>query len=459
MCRGLEAGPAYVMDELTSPELIDSPELHISIHALYSCCLDALKSISAVELHDERFKTYYARLKIWGAGLFTEGPSIDEILEEEPERYGPLLSSLQKTLFSIAVEEGRFSLSESPRISINLAVVVFLKSRWAPNGNYNINLQLEPQTKTLLDLVSQNNTTVSTCERRLPHLANTSNIGTLEPLTFQSSPSQDIRPSSSNRRKAREVHSWKSQGVIPGLVNRIRKKFPAANGVISLFTREDTVDCHHDYDMYFGDFVESLFDLLPSIRGIRRTRLLEIEFHQSNERSSGPDLIRQATPQSARTLPGSKIPSDRDNPESAQRFSSAPSDRGSTLLGSDNDNSRLMSGDEDDIDARSETIYDSTRTGATGSSHSGIRRPPIDTIFDESPPPDLPHKSNRITKKSLPPPSYSDRLPSSYTATAFGFSMSDLLLTRNLALRLYSRYLEGAHGAGESTFYCCSPVL
>lgn len=72
------------------------------------------------------------------------------------------------------------------------------------------------------------------------------------------------------------------------------------------------------------------------------------------------------------------------------RFSSAPSEPGSTLLGSDNDNSRLMSGDEDDLDARSETVYDSTRTGATGSSHSGIKRPPIDTIFDESPPPELP---------------------------------------------------------------------
>ena len=83
------------------------------------------------------------------------------------------------------------------------------------------------------------------------------------------------------------------------------------------------------------------------------------------------------------------------------RFSSAPSDPGSTLLGSDNDNSRLMSGDEDDVDSRSETIYDSTRTGATGSSHSGIRRPPIDTIFDESPPPELPTKSKLVALQDM----------------------------------------------------------
>ena len=83
------------------------------------------------------------------------------------------------------------------------------------------------------------------------------------------------------------------------------------------------------------------------------------------------------------------------------RISSALSEPGSTLLGSDNDNSRLMSGDEDDLDSRSETIYDSTRTGATGSSQSGIRRPPIDTIFDESPPPELPSKRKLIDLHDL----------------------------------------------------------
>ena len=92
------------MDDLTSS--VDHPELHIPIHALYSCCLDTFKAISAVELRDESFKTSYARLQIWGSGLFTEGPSLNEILEEEPERYRPLLIGLQKTLFSIAVEEG-----------------------------------------------------------------------------------------------------------------------------------------------------------------------------------------------------------------------------------------------------------------------------------------------------------------------------------------------------------------
>ncbi|KAL8712347.1 MAG: hypothetical protein Q9220_003498 [cf. Caloplaca sp. 1 TL-2023] len=68
----------------------------------------------------------------------------------------------------------------------------------------------------------------------------------------------------------------------------------------------------------------------------------------------------------------------------SQHPSLAVSDKGSTLLGSDNDTNRMLSGDEDDFDFRSDTVYDSTRTGATGSSHSNLRRPPIDTVFDES---------------------------------------------------------------------------
>jgi len=69
-----------------------------------------------------------------------------------------------------------------------------------------------------------------------------------------------------------------------------------------------------------------------------------------------------------------------------QRFSVAPSDRASTLIGSDNDARCFASGDEEDMDFQSETVFDSLRTGATGSSNSGARGPRIETIFDESPP-------------------------------------------------------------------------
>ena len=82
------------------------------------------------------------------------------------------------------------------------------------------------------------------------------------------------------------------------------------------------------------------------------------------------------------------------------RSSVAPSDHASTLLGSDNDYSRLLSSDEDDMDYRSDTMYDSTRTGATGSSHSGMRRLPIETIFDE-PLPEKPAISKLLALQDL----------------------------------------------------------
>jgi Septation protein etd1 len=59
-------------------------------------------------------------------------------------------------------------------------------------------------------------------------------------------------------------------------------------------------------------------------------------------------------------------------------------DRASTLVGSDNDAKGFTSGDEDDMDFQSETVFDSLRSGATGSIRS--HNAPLDSMFDESPP-------------------------------------------------------------------------
>lgn len=129
------------------------------------------------------------------------------------------------------------------------------------------------------------------------------------------------------------------------------------------------------------------------------------------KRLSSLDIDLSATAPSYPTSTDSRVPSSLPKISSASspllsspsalsairnkshRPSGAPSDRTSTLLGSDNENSRFLSSDEDEFDCRSETVYDSTRTGATGSSHSGVRRRPVQTVFDESPTTDPPkHK-------------------------------------------------------------------
>jgi hypothetical protein len=61
------------------------------------------------------------------------------------------------------------------------------------------------------------------------------------------------------------------------------------------------------------------------------------------------------------------------------------SEHGSTLVGSDNDTRGVGSGDDEDTDLQSDTVFDSIRTRATRST-SLSRGPPIETIFDESPP-------------------------------------------------------------------------
>lgn len=72
-----------------------------------------------------------------------------------------------------------------------------------------------------------------------------------------------------------------------------------------------------------------------------------------------------------------------------QRVSVGPSDRASTLVGSDNDVRGFASADEEEMDFQSETVFDSLRTGATGSSNSGTRGPRIETIFDGTPPSEI----------------------------------------------------------------------
>lgn len=67
------------------------------------------------------------------------------------------------------------------------------------------------------------------------------------------------------------------------------------------------------------------------------------------------------------------------------RNSMAASEQASTLVGSDNDARGPGTGDEDDADVQSDTVFDSLRTGGARST-SGARGPRIETIFDESPP-------------------------------------------------------------------------
>ena len=71
------------------------------------------------------------------------------------------------------------------------------------------------------------------------------------------------------------------------------------------------------------------------------------------------------------------------------RTSRVPSDHDSTVFESDNEQSRVFSADGDDADYRSETVYDSIRTEATGSSHSGARGPNIENFFGDRQSPDL----------------------------------------------------------------------
>ena len=101
-----------------------------------------------------------------------------------------------------------------------------------------------------------------------------------------------------------------------------------------------------------------------------------------------PSNTSVGTPPESSSVPRFRSSSNTLPSNRTKRVSLAPSDPASTTFGSDYDQRVFSSGDEDSVDFQSDTAYDSLATRATASSHSGLRGTCIETIFDESPPPE-----------------------------------------------------------------------
>ena len=103
--------------------------------------------------------------------------------------------------------------------------------------------------------------------------------------------------------------------------------------------------------------------------------------------TNGPNLSHASVP--PRNYRPSSAKQSLPSPTTAvrsSRLSLEPSDRASTLVGSENENRAIACPDDDEFDGQSDTAYDSVRTGATKSS-SGARGPRLEAIFNETPPP------------------------------------------------------------------------
>lgn len=124
-----------------------------------------------------------------------------------------------------------------------------------------------------------------------------------------------------------------------------------------------------------GNASSSPLPALPPHRALAQAERTPASMHQSD--------TRPGVSASANNIPPSPILAQAGGRPS--RHSVAPSEQASTLVGSDNEARGIGSGEDDDADLQSETMFDSLRTGATRST-SGARGPRIETIFDESPP-------------------------------------------------------------------------
>jgi hypothetical protein len=76
-----------------------------------------------------------------------------------------------------------------------------------------------------------------------------------------------------------------------------------------------------------------------------------------------------------------------------------PADRTSTLIGSETEGKFFPSSEEDEMDFQSETVYDSLRSGTSGSIRSHNAQ--LDSMFDESPPSAGATKSKRLSLHEL----------------------------------------------------------
>ncbi|KAI4947525.1 hypothetical protein J4E91_006345 [Alternaria rosae] len=121
--------------------------------------------------------------------------------------------------------------------------------------------------------------------------------------------------------------------------------------------------------------------------------------------SQQPEDLASAAPGANQTPPS---PTLAQSGVRVSRHSMAPSEQASTLVGSsDNELRALGSGDEDDADVQSDTVFDSLRTGATRSTTGGARGPRIETIFDESPPAKVKVKVTAL-RDLLPPGAFGE---------------------------------------------------
>ena len=119
-------------------------------------------------------------------------------------------------------------------------------------------------------------------------------------------------------------------------------------------------------------------------------------------RSPNSPVIQTQTTSTSVSTPGNSAPASpiyftTHNIKRAGAFETP--DRTYTLIGSDLETRGFASGDDDEMDFQSETVFDSLRSGATGSMRSHNTQ--LDAMFDESPPSANGTKSKRLSIHEL----------------------------------------------------------
>ncbi|PGG98328.1 hypothetical protein GX51_06890 [Blastomyces parvus] len=176
---------------------------------------------------------------------------------------------------------------------------------------------------------------------------------------------------------------------------RLRKRRPVTNE--DLFRRRSS-SSQTDFSPHQLDTINSENNS-PKSRLRRRPQFSELRAELSPEPICCDLTLdsrsRSSSGEQSSNPSGNTFSSFSGRPKS-QRLSAATSDPASTLVGSDNDTRIFSSGEEDETDFQSDTVFDSFPTRVGTGNPPAHRGPRIETIFDQPSPSELANEKIRV---------------------------------------------------------------
>jgi hypothetical protein len=198
--------------------------------------------------------------------------------------------------------------------------------------------------------------------------------------------------SGDKRHASAPVSSMSGRGIVSAHDPTSRKPRPIMDPSVFQAQQAQVSSPSDPFSTSFQARTRTSSSPLPPLSRLSSFNLDLARLGLSSSSSSAPRRSPNSTLPNTNTTATSVASTGHPSPSSTPYFlpghgktprTSEVADRTSTLIGSDQDAKGFTSGEEDEMDYQSETVYDSLRSGATSSVRS---HNPLESMFEESPP-------------------------------------------------------------------------